>query len=163
LDGSSFARFGGDRGPFECWMEVEDLFGGPLRRGRERVSNTLKMTAEGGGPGPPGMPGRPPFGPPGMPGGPPGAPRAPPPAPPAPPQYGPEQTVTLQIAGITDNDTRQYILDKLRGMTDVGGVALVRSETRGEVTEVTVAPVRDVPAFAARIDFGEVTKTDGRV
>lgn len=82
--------------------------------------------------------------------------------PPPMPLFGPEQTVTLRISNLNDNSTRQIILDRLPTLTDGNGHSM-QSTTQGVETVVTLAPVADPKAFAAKLDIGEVTKVDGRV
>jgi hypothetical protein len=71
-------------------------------------------------------------------------------------RYTAEQTVTIRITGLKDEETRKYVLDRLP--TLLGGKShSQRSSTRGNVTTVTLAPVTDVQAFADKIEFGEAT------
>jgi hypothetical protein len=71
-------------------------------------------------------------------------------------RYGADQTVTIRITGVKDENARKYVLDRLPGLTGSKSHSM-RSSTRNNVTTVTLAPVKDPQAFADKIDFGEAT------
>lgn len=70
-------------------------------------------------------------------------------------------TVALRITGIPDEDSRKLILDKLPAL--MGNNYNSRHSSTADGLYVTLTPVADPKAFAARIDFGEVTGIEGRV
>lgn len=99
----------------------------------------------------------------GMPGTPPLTPNmARPAAPPEDPyqklikDHGAERVVTLSVENVPGAQT-SFVSAKIREATGVVGV--VRSTAGGTIT-VSAAPVSDLQAVAARIDFGQVTKID---
>jgi HEAT repeat protein len=87
-----------------------------------------------------------------------------PPPPPAPAarEFGPEETVTLNITGVTDLATRKTIEAKLVGWTDQPGNHQLRATPDGTTLRVSLAPVRDAQALAKKIDFGQVTGVKDR-
>ncbi len=127
---------------------------------------TLRLNFNPGGAGPlaqlpPNNPGiQPPPLPPGLPVPPFGKGPRPPLGPGLGNKFGPENTVTLTITGIPNNDVRQAILKRLPAM--IGPTNLVQSRSSGTVMQVNVAPVADPQAFAQMIDFGTVTGINGR-
>ncbi len=72
----------------------------------------------------------------------------------------PENTVTIKIMGVTDDATKDAIKDKLKTMTD-GGHSMSLMKMGGVLT-VELSPVKDVEAFARKIDFGTVTEVKDR-
>ncbi len=72
----------------------------------------------------------------------------------------PENTVTIKIMGIADDATKDAIKDKLKTMTD-GGHSMSLMKMGGVLT-VELSPVKDVEAFARKIDFGTVTEVKDR-
>ena len=73
----------------------------------------------------------------------------------------PENSVTIKIMGIADDATQDAITDKLKTMTDGGGHSM-SSMKMGGVLTVELSPVKDVEAFARKIDFGKVTGVEGK-
>jgi hypothetical protein len=76
------------------------------------------------------------------------------------PRLGGADTVTLHIAGVVDNNTREAISDRLAAL--MAGTSYTMSATSaGDRTSYLVAPIMDPQAFAKRIDFGTVRRVDG--
>ena len=74
--------------------------------------------------------------------------------------YGPEETVTVKIAGSADQAQRDEILEKLKDLTD-GSSHSISSTWSGDTMTVELAPVSNIDAFSKRIAFGKVTNVDG--
>jgi HEAT repeats len=74
-----------------------------------------------------------------------------------------DKTITLEITGIPDDNTRKYILDKVPSLADKGSKQSFSSRSKGNTLTITMSPVGDADAFAKKIDFGTVDKIDGRV
>ncbi|MHC4659688.1 MAG: C10 family peptidase [Planctomycetota bacterium] len=68
------------------------------------------------------------------------------------------QEVKLVIVGVT-GDAEDAIKEKLKEITDGGGYSLSSSRLNDRMT-VHLSPVKDVEAFAKKIDFGKVTDTN---
>jgi len=73
----------------------------------------------------------------------------------------PETTVQIKIKNVPDDDTKDAIEEKLKGMTDGSGHAMSLTYMNGEM-DVSLSPVSDVKAFAGKVDFGKVTSIEGR-
>jgi hypothetical protein len=77
-------------------------------------------------------------------------------------RFSDNQILTVIITGVRDDQTGKYVLDKLARQLPQGNSS-TRSFTTGGVMRVALAPVGDPQAFAAKIDFGTVTRIEGRV
>ncbi len=64
-------------------------------------------------------------------------------------------SITIKITGIPDDAAEDAITDKLLEMMDVGSMDWT---TVDDVLTVEITPVKDVEAFARKIDFGKVTE-----
>jgi hypothetical protein len=71
------------------------------------------------------------------------------------------QVVNIEIFGTVDEIQRDQISRRVPELMDRGEY-VTRFHTRDGVLIARVAPVADVKAFAARIDFGKVTRISGR-
>ena len=76
-------------------------------------------------------------------------------------KYSADVTIQIKITGVSDANSRQFILNRLPVLMG-GGSHLVRSSSTANGMLVTLAPVKDAQAFAAKIDFGKVTGVQGR-
>lgn len=77
----------------------------------------------------------------------------------------PAQSVTVMISGAPSDDAeRERIKDALKSLMDSGPSKSTSSMSNSaeRTLQMTLFPVRDVEAFAKRIDFGTVTRIDGR-
>ena len=75
----------------------------------------------------------------------------------------PEDTiVTLHIAAVANDETREAIMNKAMQLPD-GGRGGTSTASQGDRTTILLTPVRDPKACADRIDFGTVRRIDGRV
>jgi hypothetical protein len=84
---------------------------------------------------------------------------------PAPEGFGldlPEDTiVTLHVAAVEDDSTREAVYDKALTLAD-GGRGSISSAHLGNRMTILLGPVRDPRACAGKIDFGTVRRTYGR-
>ena len=86
-----------------------------------------------------------------------------PPARPAPPAYGPEVTVTITVRGVADFEASKKLGDAITAMLKASGSGWsLRSNTGGGTATFVAAPVADARAFAEKLDFGRVTRVEGR-
>jgi hypothetical protein len=76
-------------------------------------------------------------------------------------EYGPEKTVKLNVAGVTDDAIEDVITEKLRKMADPGQYSMM-CKRRGDNLYVQLSPVRDVDNFMKKIDFGTVVAKKAR-
>lgn len=76
-------------------------------------------------------------------------------------RHDPEQTVLIEISPITGQAERDEVREILTGMTDGSGHTMT-TRTEGDLMIIQLSPVRDVQAFARRINFGHVTQIEGR-
>lgn len=73
----------------------------------------------------------------------------------------PNTTVTIEVSGTTTSEERESILEDAIVLTNSNS----RSYTSGymnDVYTIHLSPVEDVQAYADKIDFGTVTKVEGR-
>jgi hypothetical protein len=75
--------------------------------------------------------------------------------------YGPDETVTIEISGVASEQAYQDINERLKKMTDSSSHKII-SRRAGLNMSVELAPVADPEAFAKKIDFGKVTAVEGR-
>jgi len=75
--------------------------------------------------------------------------------------HDPEKTVIIEISPITRNSDREEIAEILSGMTDGSGHTMT-IRTNGDKMTVRLSPVRDIEAFARRINFGRVERIEDR-
>lgn len=75
--------------------------------------------------------------------------------------YGPDETVTIEISGVASDQSYADINDRLKQMTDSSSHKII-SRRAGLNMTVELAPVADPEAFARKIDFGKVTAVEGR-
>jgi hypothetical protein len=75
--------------------------------------------------------------------------------------YGPRQIVTIEIMGVADEIQRDEITRRIPELMDPGEY-VTRFYTDPGLLTARVAPISDVNAFASRIDFGKVTRINGR-
>lgn len=73
----------------------------------------------------------------------------------------PATTVTVEISPITREGERQEVAAILSGMTGGTGHTMT-IRTSGDKMTVMLSPVRDVQAFARRINFGHVERIRDR-
>jgi predicted Zn finger-like uncharacterized protein len=73
-----------------------------------------------------------------------------------------DQILTVIVTDVRDGNVGKYVLDKLASQLPRDN-ASTRSFSSGGVMRVALAPVGNPQAFAAKIDFGTVTRIDGRV
>ncbi|MHC4708705.1 MAG: hypothetical protein ACYS8I_16680, partial [Planctomycetota bacterium] len=76
-------------------------------------------------------------------------------------EYGPEKTVKLNVAGVTDDAIEDVITEKLRKMADPGQYSMM-CKRRGDNLYVQLSSVRDVDNFMKKIDFGTVVAKKAR-
>jgi hypothetical protein len=77
--------------------------------------------------------------------------------------FGPEATVTITVHGAVDSETKQRFNDAIIAIVkSAGGNWRVSHSNIGDSTMFTVGPVTDVKSFADKIDFGKVTRVEGR-
>ena len=75
--------------------------------------------------------------------------------------HDPEQTVHIEISSITEQAERDEVHEILKGMTEGSGHVITTKRDRDTLL-IKLSPVRDVQAFARRINFGQVTEIEGR-
>jgi hypothetical protein len=78
------------------------------------------------------------------------------------PRFRDDQILTVVVTGITTGEAGKYVLDQCARQLPPGN-ASTRSHMSGGVMQIALAPVGDPQAFANKIDFGTVTRIDGRV
>ncbi|MHB1426064.1 MAG: HEAT repeat domain-containing protein [Gemmataceae bacterium] len=73
--------------------------------------------------------------------------------------------VTVRVAGLADEFTRDAAYDKLEALLYSSGAkgTVLNFSSKGDRMTVVLAPVRDVKAFARQLDFGTVRGVDERV
>ena len=81
----------------------------------------------------------------------------------APPAYGPNETVTITVHGVPDFEASRRLNDAITAILKSSGSGWsLRSNTSGGKTTFIAAPVADPQAFADKIDFGKVSRVEGR-
>lgn len=81
----------------------------------------------------------------------------------APPAYGPDETVTITVHGVPNFEASRRLNEAITAiLKSLGNGWSLRSNTSGGKTTFVVAPIADPQAFADKIDFGKVTRVDGR-
>lgn len=73
------------------------------------------------------------------------------------------ESVTVHVAGVSDEFTREVVEDKLAALMDRGNLTSTASAMAGDRMTMILTPVHDPKAFAARIDFATVRSVDGRL
>jgi hypothetical protein len=73
-----------------------------------------------------------------------------------------DSMVTLHVAAVADESTRETIYDKAATLAD-GGHGSICSTHLGDRMTILLGPVRDPQACANKIDFGTVRRVDGRI
>ncbi len=73
-----------------------------------------------------------------------------------------DQMITVILNGVRDDNTSKYVQDRCRRLIPPTNSASYFHSSRG-VMQSVLAPVGDPQTFANRIDFGQVTRVDGRV
>jgi hypothetical protein len=72
-------------------------------------------------------------------------------------------TVTITVHGATDSETKQRFNNAIIAIVKpAGGNWRVSYSNIGDSTIFTVGPVTDVKSFTGKIDFGKVTRFEGR-
>ena len=80
-----------------------------------------------------------------------------------PPAYGPDVTVTITVSGVPDFEATRRLNDAITAiLKSLGDSWSLQSNSGGGKATFTVAPVSDPKAFADKIDFGKVTRVEGR-
>lgn len=74
--------------------------------------------------------------------------------------HDPDETVTVEVTGVSGGVDRTKIEETLEGMTE-GSNHVMTSSWSGDEMTIKVSPVDDVEAFSQGIDFGEVTEVEG--
>lgn len=75
--------------------------------------------------------------------------------------YGPDETVTIEISGVASDQAYADINEQLKKLTDSSSHKII-SRRAGLNMSVELAPVSDPEAFAKKIEFGRVTAVEGR-
>jgi predicted Zn finger-like uncharacterized protein len=75
----------------------------------------------------------------------------------------PDRVVTVRVAGVGDEYTRDAAYDKLEALISGGGGYAMASSSNGDRMTVKLSPVSDVQAFSQKLDFGTVRSVQGRV
>lgn len=73
----------------------------------------------------------------------------------------PETTVTIEVTGTTTSAQRESILEDAKSLTGSSSHSQM-SSYMNDVYTIHLSPVDDVQAYADKIDFGKVTKVEGR-
>lgn len=76
-------------------------------------------------------------------------------------EQDPEETVTVEVSGVTNDDDRDEVSETLKGMTD-GSSHILHSSWSGNTVTYSLSPVKDVDAFSKKINFGKVTEVKDR-
>ena len=77
--------------------------------------------------------------------------------------YGPKEAVTITVHGTANSETRQQWNQAIIAIVKrSGGNWRVSFSTIGDRTIFQVGPVSDPKALADQIDFGKVTRVEGR-
>jgi len=76
-------------------------------------------------------------------------------------KHDPAKMVTIEVTGATTEADRTRIQDAVKKWVD-GSSHLMTTMHSGDSFSIDLSPVTDVDAFVKKIDFGEVTKVDGR-
>ena len=76
-------------------------------------------------------------------------------------KHDPATMVTIQVTGATTDADRERIKDGVKKWVD-GSSHMMTTSHSGGTLSIDLSPVTDVDAFVKKIDFGEVTKVDGR-
>jgi hypothetical protein len=76
-------------------------------------------------------------------------------------KHDPAKMVTIEVTGATTDADRRRIQDAVKKWVD-GSSHMMTTMHSGQSFSIDLSPVTDVDAFAKKIDFGEVTKVDGR-
>jgi hypothetical protein len=75
----------------------------------------------------------------------------------------PEETLTINVHGASDAEATQRVNKApVAIMKTLGGNWRVSFSTIGDKTIFTVSPVSDPKAFADKIEFGKVSRIEGR-
>lgn len=76
-------------------------------------------------------------------------------------KYGPEETVKLEIIGVTNDAAKQQITKQLQKMADSRNNRISYRQV-GDTLIVELSPVKDVERFTKKIRFGTVTSVEAR-
>lgn len=76
-------------------------------------------------------------------------------------ETAPPGTVIVHVDGVANNHTREIVGQKLGKLADNGQGGWMAT-SRGNRAAFRITPVRDVKAFAAKIDFATVSSVDGQ-
>ena len=72
-------------------------------------------------------------------------------------------SVTVHVAGVGDEFTREAVEDKLIALIDRGNSSSTASSSSGDRMTIILTPVKDPRMFASRIDFAKVKSVDDRL
>ena len=75
-------------------------------------------------------------------------------------RFGRDRVVEIQVHNNGDLTAASWLPEKLKAMIDPGAEPNVHVSDQGLTVRAVVAPVSDLAAFRARIDFGDVVATD---
>jgi hypothetical protein len=76
-------------------------------------------------------------------------------------KHDPATMVTIEITGVPAEADRERIKESVKKWTD-GSSHMMTTMHSGDKLSIDLSPVTDVDAFSKKIDFGDVTKVDGR-
>jgi hypothetical protein len=76
-------------------------------------------------------------------------------------KHDPAKMVTIEVTGATTEADRDRIQEAVKKWVD-GSSHVMTTMHSGGTFSIDLSPVTDVDAFVKKIDFGEVTKVDGR-
>jgi hypothetical protein len=78
-------------------------------------------------------------------------------------RFRPSQVTILVVSGITDAQVGKYVGDRLGPLLSNTSNRSIRTHTSQGVMQAMLAPTGDPQALAGRIQFGDVTRIDGRI
>jgi hypothetical protein len=76
-------------------------------------------------------------------------------------KHDPATMVTIEITGVSAEADRERIKESVKKWTD-GNSHMMTTTHVNDKLSIDLSPVTDVDAFSKKIDFGDVTKVDGR-
>jgi hypothetical protein len=76
-------------------------------------------------------------------------------------KHDPAKMVTIEVTGVTTEADRERIKESVKKWVDGSSNMMTTMHTGGSLS-IDLSPVTDVDAFVKKINFGEVTKVDGR-
>jgi ABC-type uncharacterized transport system auxiliary subunit len=76
-------------------------------------------------------------------------------------KHDPAKMVTIEVTGVANDAQRDRVQDAVKKWVD-GSSHMMTTMSSGDKLSIDLSPVTDVDAFAKKIDFGEVSKVEGR-